>query len=155
MSATQPIGPATRKVLAMLEDLELDALYPNRTYFVDAQHPHQALMISRALFSGDPSSSTPTAARSCSHPPHTTGSHRFSSCSRSSGSNYVSDPSTHEPIQLPHAHRSKSATPPGYLSLRSGCGGPGRRHANDDISPDFLALSPCFQGFAEIGGPTT
>ncbi len=50
----QPIGPATRKVLAMIDAPELDARYPNRTHFVDAQSPHQALMTSRALFSGDP-----------------------------------------------------------------------------------------------------
>ncbi len=52
--APQPIGPAARKVLAMIEDPELDARYPNRTHFVDAQNPHQALLTSRALFSGDP-----------------------------------------------------------------------------------------------------
>jgi hypothetical protein len=50
----QPIGPATRKVLASIDDPELDGRYPNRTHFVDAQNPHQALMTSRALFSGDP-----------------------------------------------------------------------------------------------------
>ncbi len=55
MSTTlQPIGPAGRKVLAMIEDPELDARYPNRTHFIDAQNSHQALMTSRALFSGDP-----------------------------------------------------------------------------------------------------
>jgi hypothetical protein len=55
MSTTpQPIGPATRKVLASIDDPELDARYPNRTHFIDAQNPHQALMTSRALFSGDP-----------------------------------------------------------------------------------------------------
>jgi hypothetical protein len=55
MSITpQPIGPATRKVLAMIDDSELDARYPDRTHFVDAQNPHQALMTSRALFGGDP-----------------------------------------------------------------------------------------------------
>jgi hypothetical protein len=55
MSATpQPIGPATRKVLAMIDDGDLDDRYPNRTHFVDAQNPHQALMTSSALFSGDP-----------------------------------------------------------------------------------------------------
>jgi hypothetical protein len=55
MSTTpQPIGPATRKVLAGIDDPELDARYPNRTHFIDAQNPHQALMTSRALFSGDP-----------------------------------------------------------------------------------------------------
>jgi hypothetical protein len=55
MSTTpQPIGPATRKVLATIDDPELDARYPNRTHFIDAQNPHQALMTSRALFSGDP-----------------------------------------------------------------------------------------------------
>jgi len=55
MSTTpQPLGPATRKVLATIGDPELDARYPNRTHFVDAQNPHQALLTSRALFSGDP-----------------------------------------------------------------------------------------------------
>ena len=55
MSTTpQPLGPAMRKVLASIDDPELDARYPNRTHFVDAQNPHQALMTSRALFSGDP-----------------------------------------------------------------------------------------------------
>jgi len=43
------MSPATH-----LEDPQLDARYPNRTHFVDAQNPHQALMTSRALFSGDP-----------------------------------------------------------------------------------------------------
>lgn len=50
----QPIGPATRKVLASIDDKALDARYPNRTHFVDAQNPQQALLTSRALFSGDP-----------------------------------------------------------------------------------------------------
>ena len=55
MSSTpQLIGPATRKVLATIDDSELAARYPNRTHFVDTQNPHQALMTSRALFSGDP-----------------------------------------------------------------------------------------------------
>jgi len=55
MSTTpQPLGPATRKVLATIDDPELDARYPNRTHFVDAQNPDQALLASRALFSGDP-----------------------------------------------------------------------------------------------------
>ena len=43
------MSPATH-----LEDPQLDARYPNRTHFVDAHNPHQALMTSRALFSGDP-----------------------------------------------------------------------------------------------------
>jgi hypothetical protein len=55
MSATpQPLGPATRKVLATINDGELDARYPNRTHFVDARNPHQAQLTSRALFGGDP-----------------------------------------------------------------------------------------------------
>jgi len=53
-AAGQPLTPATRKVLASIEDGQLDARYPNRTHFVDAQNPHQALLTSRALFSGDP-----------------------------------------------------------------------------------------------------
>jgi len=35
----QPIGPAARKVLASIDDPELDARYPNRTHFIDAQNP--------------------------------------------------------------------------------------------------------------------
>jgi hypothetical protein len=55
MSTTpQPLGPAMQKVLATINDPELDARYPNRAHFVDARNPHQALMTSRALFSGDP-----------------------------------------------------------------------------------------------------
>jgi len=53
-SAGQSLDPATRKVLTMVEDGELDARYPNRTHFVDAQNLHQALLTSRALFQGDP-----------------------------------------------------------------------------------------------------
>ena len=56
MSTTpQPLGPATRKVLATINDPELDARYPNRAHFIDAQNPHQALMTSRALFMATPS----------------------------------------------------------------------------------------------------
>jgi hypothetical protein len=47
-------SPAVRKVLATIEDGELEARYPNRTHFVDARNPHQAALISRALFAGDP-----------------------------------------------------------------------------------------------------
>ncbi|MGO9248898.1 MAG: hypothetical protein ACLQQB_12410 [Solirubrobacteraceae bacterium] len=55
MSTTpQPLGPATQKVLASINDPELDARYPNRTHFIDAQNPQQALLTSRALFHGDP-----------------------------------------------------------------------------------------------------
>jgi hypothetical protein len=39
MSTTpQPLGPATRKVLAMVENPELEARYPNGTHFIDAQN---------------------------------------------------------------------------------------------------------------------
>jgi hypothetical protein len=50
----RPLDAATRKVLATIEDGELDARYPNGTHFVDARNPHQALLASSALFKGDP-----------------------------------------------------------------------------------------------------
>ncbi|HEX3391342.1 MAG TPA: hypothetical protein VHS55_02150 [Solirubrobacteraceae bacterium] len=50
----QPLSPATRKALATIDDSDLDARYPNRTHFIDAQNPHQSLLTSRALFGGDP-----------------------------------------------------------------------------------------------------
>jgi hypothetical protein len=48
------LSPAVKKVIAGIEDAEVDARYPNRTHFVDAQNPDQALLTSRALFAGDP-----------------------------------------------------------------------------------------------------
>jgi hypothetical protein len=48
------MSPAVEKVIAGINDAELDARYPNRTHFVDAQNPDQALLTSRALFAGDP-----------------------------------------------------------------------------------------------------
>jgi len=49
-----PVSPAVQKVLAGMADPELGSRYPNRTHFVDAQNPDQAMLTSRALFSGDP-----------------------------------------------------------------------------------------------------
>lgn len=53
---TEPkrLDPAIEKVIATIDDAELDSRYPNRTHFVDAQNPDQSLLTSRALFSGDP-----------------------------------------------------------------------------------------------------
>jgi hypothetical protein len=48
------MSPAVRKVLATIEDGELEARYPNRTHFVDAHNPNQAILVSRALLAGDP-----------------------------------------------------------------------------------------------------
>jgi hypothetical protein len=50
----QDLSPAIRKVLATIEDSELEARYPNRTHFVDAGNPNQAILVSRALLAGDP-----------------------------------------------------------------------------------------------------
>jgi hypothetical protein len=47
-------SPAVRKVLATIEDSEIEARYPNRTHFVDARNPNQAMLVSRALLAGDP-----------------------------------------------------------------------------------------------------
>ena len=49
----------------MIEDPELDARYPNRTHFIDAQNSHQALMTSRALLVGIQSWSSITTAVRC------------------------------------------------------------------------------------------
>jgi hypothetical protein len=55
MTATpERMSPAIEKVIAGIGDAELDGRYPNRTHFVDAHNPDQALLTSRALFSGDP-----------------------------------------------------------------------------------------------------
>lgn len=48
------LSPAVRKALATIEDSELEAHYPNRTHFVDARNPNQAMLVSRALLAGDP-----------------------------------------------------------------------------------------------------
>jgi hypothetical protein len=48
------LSPSIAKVVASLDDAQLDARYPNRTHFVDADNPDQAVLTSRALFSGDP-----------------------------------------------------------------------------------------------------
>ncbi len=50
----ESLSPAVRKVLATIEDSELEARYPNRTHFVDARNPDQAMLVSRALLAGDP-----------------------------------------------------------------------------------------------------
>jgi hypothetical protein len=47
-------GAVIEKIIATIGDREFDARYPNRTHFVDAGHPDQSLLTSRALFSGDP-----------------------------------------------------------------------------------------------------
>lgn len=105
MSATprpQPIGPATRKVIAGIDDSELDARYPNRTHFVDAQNPHQALMTSRALFNGDPVVVVYPDGREVLFTPAP--SDRFASIFLSIAIFWIKlreRPSAHEPIQLP------------------------------------------------------
>ena len=98
----QPIGPATRKVLAMIDAPELDARYPNRTHFVHAQNPHQALMTSRALFSGDPVVVVYQDGREVLFTPKPID--RFASILLRLALVLIKlreRPSTHEPIQLP------------------------------------------------------
>ena len=100
--APQPIGPAARKVLAMIEDPELDARYPNRTHFIDAQNPHQALMTSRALFSGDPVVVVYQDGREVLFTPRPT--HGLAAAFLLLALLWIKvreRPSTHEPIQLP------------------------------------------------------
>lgn len=48
------IDPATKRVLAGIEDPEIAARYPDRVHFISADHPHQGAMATRALFAGDP-----------------------------------------------------------------------------------------------------
>jgi hypothetical protein len=103
MSTTpQSIGPATRKVLATINDPELDARYPNRTHFVDAQSPHQALMTSRALFSGDPVVVVYQDGREVLFTPKP--AHGLAAAFLLLALLWIKvreRPSTHEPIQLP------------------------------------------------------
>jgi hypothetical protein len=101
-TAPQPIGPAARKVLAMIEDPELDARYPNRTHFIDAQNPHQALMTSRALFHGDPVVVVYPDGREVLFTPQP--SHGLVAAVLMIALFWIKlreRPSTHEPIQLP------------------------------------------------------
>jgi hypothetical protein len=45
---------AAEKVLASIEDSQLASRYPDRTHFVPAEHSQQGVMVTRALFAGDP-----------------------------------------------------------------------------------------------------
>ena len=54
MSPDANIDPATKRVLAGIEDEGLAARYPNRAHFISADNPHQGEMATRALFEGDP-----------------------------------------------------------------------------------------------------
>ncbi len=49
-----PQSPAMDRVIAGMQSPELEARYPNRTHFIDAESPDQAALTSRALFAGDP-----------------------------------------------------------------------------------------------------
>jgi hypothetical protein len=102
MSVPQPIGPATRKVLAMIDSSELDARYPHGTHFVDAQHPHQAQLISAALFHGDPVVVAYLDGREVLFTPKPTD--RLVAVVLKVALFWIKlreRPSTHEPIQLP------------------------------------------------------
>ncbi len=48
------LNPAVAKVVAGINDPAVQARYPNRTHFVDADNPDQALLASRVLLAGDP-----------------------------------------------------------------------------------------------------
>jgi hypothetical protein len=48
------LAAATTKVLSSIEDPALARRYPDRTHFVPADHPKQAMMVTRALFAGEP-----------------------------------------------------------------------------------------------------
>ena len=53
-SEAHELDAATRKVLAGIDDPELEARYPNRTHFIAAADPRHSIMATRALFAGDP-----------------------------------------------------------------------------------------------------
>lgn len=53
-AAPEHLSPSIEKIVAGIDDAQLDGRYPNRTHFVDALNPNQALLTSRALFAGDP-----------------------------------------------------------------------------------------------------
>ena len=54
MSRQPTMDPATKRVLASIEDEELAGRYPNRAHFISAGNPHQGEMATRALLAGDP-----------------------------------------------------------------------------------------------------
>src|SRR4051794_1659402 len=45
---------AVEKVVAGIDDPEVEARYPDRTHFIPADNPRHGEMATRALFSGDP-----------------------------------------------------------------------------------------------------
>jgi hypothetical protein len=45
---------AAEKAIGTMLNPELDARYPNRTHFVDADNPDRVLLMRRALLAGDP-----------------------------------------------------------------------------------------------------
>ncbi len=49
-----PHSAAVEKVIGGMLSPDLGARYPNRTHFIDAENPDQAVLTSRALFAGDP-----------------------------------------------------------------------------------------------------
>lgn len=51
---TPATNVAVQKLLAGIEDPQVDSRYPNQAHLIPADHPQQALMTSRALFQGEP-----------------------------------------------------------------------------------------------------
>jgi hypothetical protein len=54
MAADPHTDAATARVLAMIEDADLAARYPDRAHLIAADNPDQGEMATRALLSGDP-----------------------------------------------------------------------------------------------------
>lgn len=54
MSRAAHLDAATKRVLALVDDWEEFARYPNRTHFISGGHPEEEKMISRALSEGEP-----------------------------------------------------------------------------------------------------
>jgi hypothetical protein len=54
MTTGNALDIAVERVLASLDDPELDARYPNHTHFIGTDNPQHSRMATRALLDGDP-----------------------------------------------------------------------------------------------------
>lgn len=54
MSCEDTLDLAVEKVIAGIEDRDVEARYPNRSHFIAADHPEHGAMARRALGEGDP-----------------------------------------------------------------------------------------------------
>ncbi len=121
MTATpEPLSPSVEKIIAGISDAQLDARYPNRTHFVDADNPDQGLLTSRALFAGDPAVVVYPDGQEVLFTPERTGG--FAALLLLAALFWIKmreHSSTGELIQLPPAPVSRSVTVLACRALRS------------------------------------